>query len=169
MPYYVENSITKTVTAPVKTMKEANDLADDLNRRCNNRIFNVLYKETIMSPLIDKLTDYVSNDEATRVSRELIMKFPNIGEPINITKGAAGLTVSFMDHDKMLFHYIPNIELDKFWMCYVIGGSTPSVGHNSYSKALKEAERLANATGKTTYVMQATDRFEKSVVNRTKL
>lgn len=42
-----------------------------------------------------------------------------------------------------------------FYMCYVDGGSAPTVRHSTREIARKEAERLTRSTKRTTYVLRA--------------
>ena len=53
----------------------------------------------------------------------------------------------------------------RFWMCFVEGGQTPPrVRHATINDAAHEAARLAEATGKTVYVMGAAYRIARGPV-----
>lgn len=44
---------------------------------------------------------------------------------------------------------------DYFFMCFVEGGSSPTVKHETENIALTEAKRLCDSTGKRVYVLKA--------------
>lgn len=52
-------------------------------------------------------------------------------------------------------------QMKRFWMVYVDGASSPQVKHEKEQEAVKEAERLAEKTGKTTYVLMAIEAMER--------
>ncbi len=43
----------------------------------------------------------------------------------------------------------------EFWMCYVEGGESPAVRHDTREEARAEAERLTRKLRRTTYVLHA--------------
>jgi len=51
------------------------------------------------------------------------------------------------------------IEQEQFWMVYCDGGGSPLVKHKDVGKANEEAKRIAEKTGKTTYVLCAVHGF----------
>ena len=44
---------------------------------------------------------------------------------------------------------------EKFYMCYVEGGNSPTYKHHSLESATTEAKRLADVTGKEVYILEA--------------
>ena len=46
-------------------------------------------------------------------------------------------------------------EEETFWMVYCDGGTAPTIKHNSYDGAFKEANRICSKEGKPVYVLKA--------------
>ena len=44
---------------------------------------------------------------------------------------------------------------EKFYMCYVEGGNSPTYKHFTLESATKEAKRLADVSGKDVYILEA--------------
>ena len=54
--------------------------------------------------------------------------------------------------------------MDKFWMCFVDGASSPQHKHASKEAAKQEADRLSQNLFKKVYVLEATDSVQLTTV-----
>lgn len=48
-----------------------------------------------------------------------------------------------------------NMAKEKFYMCYVEGGNSPTYKHFTLESATKEAKRLADVSQKEVYILEA--------------
>jgi len=63
---------------------------------------------------------------------------------------------------------------NKFWMCFVVGGKSPTFKHYNVLSAEVEAKRLCQVTGKKVYVLSVDyaiappDQFKRIEINEEK-